>query len=460
MKKYDSDKQAVPAKIVVDAALQTDSIERKEESCQTDGPESKDFQVQATVQQGQPISTQTDSSIKCDFQVQANIPRESDSTVQTVKEEIAMPNLPSSVAQTPAKKRKISSVSTSGSTSRNTASIDLTLPQTSILSASGDGLNNQQAGVRSNSDQLNNKQAALDDGILTSEVYKIYCRNEDPKEAMKQIKELKTCLRFRQPPKPFPAEDNFKRACEETLKKLWNMEPRLRDSKFVKIKKYIDRYTYAYGVNRLDREMDEIFTNCFTQIEMLLPNGYEYFYVENFEKGPSQSKWYRAESSDDCKAYLLAQLNVMGITKTTIDRLQYIHYLKKKSEKVSWFDFAYGVVTNVKYLEILFPSVTSYDLVDFEFVEAETDATKEVNASLEFATYDDGPRATFKTYHGKSTRPLKTTRQPKNEKVIMVREAKKAALVECCTELFGFDKFDDWCVDELGRSIESEKHFQ
>ena len=31
----------------------------------------------------------------------------------------------------------------------------------------------------------------------------------------------------------------------------------------------------------------------------------------------------------------------------------------------------------------------------------------------------------FKTYQGKSTRPLKKTRQPKNEKEIMEKEAKK-----------------------------------
>ena len=146
--------------------------------------------VQATVQQISTTykKTQTDSSIKCDFQAQADIPRENESiAVQTIEEEIDMPNLPSStkVYQTPAKKRKMSS-------------------------------------------------ADLDDEILNSQVYKIYCQNEDPKEAMKQIIEMKTCLGFRQPKKPFPAEEDFKRACEKTLKKLWEIEPRLRDSKFTK----------------------------------------------------------------------------------------------------------------------------------------------------------------------------------------------------------------------------------
>ena len=242
-------------------------MERKEEFSQTDGPERKDFQVQATVQQGQPIFTQTDSSIKCDFQAQADISRENDSiAVQTIKEEIAMPNLTSSVAPSPAKKRKMSAVSTSGSTSTNTAAIDLTMPQ------------NQQADVRLNSDRLNNKQVALDDAISESEVYKIYCRNEDPKVAMKQIKELKTCLDFQQPTQPFPAEEDFKRVCGETLKKLWEMEPWRKSTKFGQIKRYIDVSTdrghTGYGLHWLGFEMYKILNTCFTRIQIVIPNGH------------------------------------------------------------------------------------------------------------------------------------------------------------------------------------------
>ena len=96
-------------------------------------------------------------------------------------------------------------------------------------------------------------------------------------------------------------------------------------------------------------------------------------------------------------------------------------------------------------------------------MEVNTDTTKEVNATLQFYKFDyDNERKwiTFKTYHGKSTRPRKKTRQPKNEKEIMEKEAKKAAMMECFNERFGFNvldsKFDDWCEDELGRPIEIE----
>ena len=205
-----------------------------------------------------------------------------------------MPNLPSStkVYQTPAKKRKMSS-------------------------------------------------ADLDDEILNSEVYKIYCQNEDPKEAMKQIKEMDTCLGFRQPKKPFPAEEDFKRACKKTLKKLWEMEPRLRDSKFTKIKKYIDENKTKYALHQLDSEMNEMINDCFTIIRMLIPNGYEFWYVGNFEKGKSASSWFRVESSKEDSTRYLAELNVMGITRATIDKYQRRRHWKKK---MIWFDFAYDAV--------------------------------------------------------------------------------------------------------------------
>ena len=152
---------------------------------------------------------------------------------------------------------------------------------------------------------------------------------------------MKTCLGFRQPKKPFPAEEDFKRACKKTLKKLWEMEPRLRDSKFTKIKKYIDENKTKYALHQLDSEMNEMINDCFTIIRMLIPNGYEFWYVGNFEKGKSASSWFRVESSKEDSTHYLAELNVMGITRATIDKYQRRRHWKKK---MIWFDFAYDSV--------------------------------------------------------------------------------------------------------------------
>jgi len=82
---------------------------------------------------------------------------------------------------------------------------------------------------------------------------------------------------------------------------------------------------------------------------MIIPNGYEYWLVTNFEKGPVQSKWYRAESSKSSQSEYFAELNVIGVTKATIDKFQYLHHLNKYSEKVTWFDFAWDAVKRSRY---------------------------------------------------------------------------------------------------------------
>ena len=226
-KKYEFEKQSTPPKDVVNVASQTESSEKEDGSCQTDTPERKYVQVQTSMKQTEPIATQTENSPKCDFQSQANIQQQGSSVaVQTIKEEVVMPNIPNSAASVPAKKRKLSS--TSSASSRN-----LERPTQATRKSS----RNQLADVGSGN-HVKNVQDAADEKILNSEIYKIYCRNEDPKEAIKQIRELKTCIYFEQSTQPALAEDDLKRESEKTLNELWKFEP-LDDSKFIKIKKYL-----------------------------------------------------------------------------------------------------------------------------------------------------------------------------------------------------------------------------
>ena len=106
--------------------------------------------------------------------------------------------------------------------------------------------------------------------------------------------------------------------------------------------------------------MYKILNTCFTRILILIPNGYEFWYVANFEKGISASKWFRVKSPGEDSARCLAELNVMGITKATIDKFQYLHHLEKKSEKMLWFDFADNLVWS--YLYQLFPNNSSLNI--------------------------------------------------------------------------------------------------
>ena len=268
-----------------------------------------------------------------------------------------MPNIPSSVGQTSAKKRKLSPVSTSSALSP-TVSIDISLPSEPLPNGSGDQLSNNQAVIVSNiddpsapktisnenDDQSNNEQIVLDDGILNSEVYQIYCRNEDPKEAMKQIRQLKSCDGFVESTKPFPAEKEFKRACETALDRLWNLKPHLGDSKFDKIKKFADGAISNSELSKSDDTLniETLFNKngYFTSIRIVQPKGFEFFYIANFDKGLGLSKWYRGQSSRLYQDCWLARLNVVGVDNSTITKFLYDHYLIKNSRKIEWLDFA------------------------------------------------------------------------------------------------------------------------
>ena len=179
---------------------------------QTESPQSKDFQNQTNIHvENQSITIQTDGTENNEIEVQVNIQREPEPIppLRSIKEEIAMPNLPSSIGQTQAKKRKLSTVTRSCATSTDFDS--------------------------------SNREEDLDAEMLNSEVYKIYCRNEDPKEAMKQIKQLNNCFGFYEANNYHNYvldEENLKRGFEKTLENLWSFGP-AGSSKWTHIKSFM-----------------------------------------------------------------------------------------------------------------------------------------------------------------------------------------------------------------------------
>ena len=181
----------------VDAEIQTDNFGQVEKFFQTESPQSEDFQNHTNIHmENQSITTQTKRTENNEIEVQVNIQREHEPMppLRTIKEEIAMPNLPNSIGQTQAKKRKLSMVSRSCATSTDFDS--------------------------------SNPEQNLDAEILNSEVYKIYCRNEDPKEAMKQIQELKNFIAFYEPVHCYESdEEDLKLGFEKTLENLWSFGP-------------------------------------------------------------------------------------------------------------------------------------------------------------------------------------------------------------------------------------------
>ena len=128
------------------------------------------------------------------------------------------------------------------------------------------------------------------------------------------------------------------------MDRLWKFESHLDDSKYDKIKKFIngdiDLDELADNDCSIWSVMERIIYKCLTCIRMLLPNGFEFWYIANFEKGLKQSKWFRAESTALNKDISLAELNVMGLKNSTISKLYYDHSITRNSTKIKWFDFA------------------------------------------------------------------------------------------------------------------------
>ena len=211
-----------------------------------------------------------------------------------------------------------------------------------------------------------NDGSNIDNSILNSEIYQIYCRAECSFEAAQKISGHNKCVLFEQAQTGL-TEEELKRISRRTLSKLWQEKASVKESKFDRLKKFIDGTIKDEVLGRSfdTTSMRGVFQYGMTKIQVLNPNGYEYFYVENFKAGHHNrrykmqnqnddvemdnvevmtSKWYRAVSSESGKAQRLAQLNVLGITNSIMDQIQFNHYLTQNSSKTQLLDFAHRFI--------------------------------------------------------------------------------------------------------------------
>ena len=157
----------------------------------------------------------------------------------------------------------------------------------------------------------------------------------------------------------------------------------------------------------------------------------------------------------------MAMMNVIGLTNKIIERHHYEHIVKKKREKIPWLDFAEIVLETEQ--DCLFPYGVRPYRAKFHEEENKTETYIELRATLQLYCYSEdynrdscrGPIEMYKYYEGKSTRTIrfKKTRRPKNEKDEMTKEARKAALMKCFEDRFGFTDFSDILVDEFHRPV-------
>ena len=390
------------------------------------------------------MTTQTDRSEKQDFQVQANLEQ---AAVAIQNQARGWP-----AWNKHSKKRKLST------------------PSTSAKSAQG---------------KTATEESTTDPSILNSEVYRIYCRSEDPFQASEKIRKLKTCIEFESAKFYVPEEEDFKSAFEEALKKLWSLGP----SKWEQIEKFLNKknlHRINYESNEYGEILDkklllhsslntgqkyalyDIIDHGFDKIKMLLPNGIEYFYVKNFKLGVGVSKWYRGVSISFGEEFGgqfgdgMAKLNVLGLTNSSIEKIHY-DFLKKKPVEIAWTNFANEIVKRRP--ECFTPDgitgMRKYGKADYDIQESKTENTVVVNVGLQFWNLENISNFCYtwriaETFHGTSTRPLKKTRRPKNESEEMTKEAKKAALMKCFRDRLGITEFNDILVDEFQRPVNDQ----
>ena len=283
--------QAVLSAPVIDVLVQTDSVTRKNEFCQTVQPGGVDFQVQVSMQ-----------------------PERKMIGTQTIKEEVDMPNRPSSNSSQQTKKRKLSLIQTE---TRNDNAGPSSTPSYQRQQTSED----QTQGTET---------PTLDESILNSEVYKIYCQNEDPKEAMTKIKQMKHFSKFIEavfPGRKHLEENNS--TIHDAIAKYkikidnkGNIEKNQKSSGSKKNTSIPKKKTATF---------EQLFMNTFTIIILIQPNGYEVWFIRDFDKGSGVSKWYRGYANTINAAVKFAQLNALGIEAPASD---------KTSEIVSWLRFA------------------------------------------------------------------------------------------------------------------------
>merc|ERR1712131_554171 len=121
--------------------------------------------------------------------------------------------------------------------------------------------------------------------------------------------------------------------------------------------------------------------------------------------------------------------------------------------KITWMKFADTLVHQKARCFLPDTHKSGASVVDYDVKESKNCDTIVVEVTLRFNFYNyvDGSKTTLKSYHGKSARLLKKKKRQKNEKEEMTNEAKKAALIECFKDRFGFTQFNDIFVDDLHR---------
>ena len=196
-------------------------------------------------------------------------------------ETIAMPNIPNSAPGRRSKKRKI---------------LQLTAPRGSAPSEAPSEATGSTSEMESASVNANEEKSSRDKYDSDSKVYEKYCDGfaiGGNQEALKHIKGMKSCLWFKEAGIP-KYQFDLEKTLTQIGKKLWKAigynSPNPGRGQIIALMMKIsvtwsDEFETKFQV---DGKSSSTFNqlNSMTRILLILPNGYEFWYIKDFDKVP------------------------------------------------------------------------------------------------------------------------------------------------------------------------------
>ena len=199
-------------------------------------------------------------------------------------ETIAMPNIPNSAPSRRSKKRKISKLTAT----RGSA------PSEAPSEATGSNSEMESATVNETEAQSSRREYVSD-----SKVYEKYCDGfaiGGNQEALKHIKRMKSCLWFKEAGTP-KYKFNLEKTLTQIGKQLWKAigydspKPNPERGQIIAMMMKIsvtwsDEFETRFQVDGKSRPRVCPQLNSMTRILLILPNGYEFWYIKDFDKVP------------------------------------------------------------------------------------------------------------------------------------------------------------------------------
>ena len=274
-------------------------------------------------------------------------------------------------------------------------------------------------------------------------------RISDPVKAQKEIKKMKHCSSVQVIPMIRATNDKSKRKVsglviqEELQHAIWWLLEQYTSPSNGALIKNLKSVNQSLGDYVLFHEENETLTDL-VRIDMVTINGIETWLVQDFQLGPTKSKWFRGKSLESENSLHLAVLKFANIKITDAD--------PENNREISAHE--------VRYLtrEII-TGLNGKTKLDEKKIgdEIEVSHTIEIEKTLQCFTGKSTTNSVLKDVKNKSEMEISKLREDKrwNEIRRASGEARKVAEKKFFNAYFGVDGVKEFTIDKLGRPVDS-----